>query len=263
MKLLITVLSFILIVATCVMAGDSFTGKYEMKSKQVGGRINLKALDGNKIKFSIGTATVGGHTCEADGEAVLNAVNKTAIFKGEENCSISFKFEGNKVKVVTDSCFQYCGISGYMDGIFTKVSGKPNFSGAAEQIIVYSNLEKFKEENPHQGLFKDKKISADLKKLLGKYYKTLLNNIDSVDIYNGVKYSNGTLTVSGGIPGLFTISEAIIQIEQTGMIYAAILDKGEKILYFTNSPIYRDSLPSALSEWAKRFEGAQTFRMSQ
>lgn len=115
---------------TSALASGSFEGKYEMKEENHGGKLNI-TQDGSKLKFSIGTA-VNEYTCDAEGEAILNPADNIATFKGEGDCSISFKFEENTVNVTTSNCASYyCGVGGYMDGIFTKAGGKSNAANIA------------------------------------------------------------------------------------------------------------------------------------
>ncbi len=68
----------------------------------------------------------------------------------------------------------------------------------------------------------------------------------------------GFFVASGGVLGLYTISEAILQVEKTGTICAAILDDS-RILNFTNSPRYKDSLPEIFMEWKSRFRDVKHY----
>jgi len=64
----------------------------------------------------------------------------------------------------------------------------------------------------------------------------------------------GVLTLRGFVPGLFTIMEAILIVEPCGNIYAAILDDGERFLYFSNDKEYIDRLPTEVERWRSGIE---------
>lgn len=233
----------------------SIEGNYAMQDGNNGGEVSIVAVNDNKFKFSIATA-VGANTCDKNGEIKISTTNQTATFHGEESCVVTFTFSDSSLKIDTSDCTQSCGIGGYMDGVFTKVHSSVN---AKKNIPdVYVNLKDYAGQHPGEGLFKDKIISPALKELLGKHYQLFINNMDNVEL---PEYTDGVLVASGGVPGLFTISEAILQVEKTGVICAAILDDN-KILYFTNSPRYRDSLPESFVEWKSRFKDVKLINVS-
>lgn len=105
---------------------DMVNGQYRYNDDSFAGTVNAQLINDNKVKFKINTA-IQGHTCEADGEALLN--NNVAIFKSKEEpkCTISLKFERTKLTVGTEDCSYYCGMKASMDGEFNKISNTPNF----------------------------------------------------------------------------------------------------------------------------------------
>lgn len=112
----------------------------------------------------------------------------------------------------------------------------------------------------HQGwarLFRDREVTKVLRPLLGKDYRLLIENMQQVS-YSEDSLSlvdrKGVLTLRGFVPGLFTISEAMLIVEPCGKIYTAILDQGERFLYFSNDKEYLDRLPAAIEQWRNSIE---------
>jgi hypothetical protein len=132
-------------------------------------------------------------------------------------------------------------------------STSPNKSSS--QAIQFPNLGKYKGASPNlKALFKDIQITTALRQLLKRDYQKLIDNLENVDIIEPLVNKDGILIVSGGVSGAYTIAEAIFIIEPRGHIYAAILDDGDRVLYFTNDTSLKDKLPPAIEEWRERFK---------
>ncbi|MDD3594824.1 TIR domain-containing protein [Sulfuricurvum sp.] len=58
--------------------------------------------------------------------------------------------------------------------------------------------------------------------------------------------------ISAGIPGLYTICEAILMYTEDGKVWGAYLDD-EKIYYFSSESVYKESLPKTIETWSKKF----------
>jgi hypothetical protein len=101
-------------------------------------------------------------------------------------------------------------------------------------------------------VFRDKEVAPALRGLLKKNYRKLIESMTQAsypeDLLSFVD-RKGVLTLRGFVPGLFTIMEAILIVEPCGNIYAAILDEGERFLYFSNDREYIDRLPAEVERW--------------
>ncbi len=166
----------------------------------------------------------------------------------------------NNLLMLTSLLLSVClvGHLAFPSPVYTAAQDQPTTSShnnSRSQAIRFPNLSKYKGDNPNlKALFKDRQITTALRRLLKKDYQKLIDNLESVDITEPLVDKNGILRVSGAMPHLYTISEAIFVIEPRGHIYAAILDGGERILYFTNDMSLRDKLPATLDEWRERFK---------
>lgn len=93
-----------------------------------------------------------------------------------------------------------------------------------------------------------------LRALLKTDLRTLKESLKTVDDSDAYDDKSGVVTLEGGVPGLYTIMEAKLVIEPCGHIYAALLDNGERFLYFTNDQKYLDNLPPGIEQWRSKIE---------
>ena len=126
--------------------------------------------------------------------------------------------------------------------------------------IKFHNLPRYKGQRWSR-VFADAEVAPALKTLLktdlGKLKESLKEVTYPEDSLSYVD-KEGVLTLEGGVPGLYTIMEAKLIIEPCGHIYAAILDNGERFLYFTNDSKRANKLPPAIEGWRLRIEGLRS-----
>ena len=125
--------------------------------------------------------------------------------------------------------------------------------------VKFHNLNRYK--HAWSRVFQDREVASSLKILLKKDYRKLVENIrrasypeDSLSFVD----RNGVLTVRGFVPGLFTIMEGMLIVEPCGNMYVAILDDGDRFLYFSNDKEYVARLPPAIDEWRVSIEKARS-----
>jgi hypothetical protein len=125
--------------------------------------------------------------------------------------------------------------------------------------VKFHNLSRYK-GNGWSRVFRDREVAPILKALLKNDYRKLPDSLKSANYPDSLSFvdGQGVLKLEGGVPGLYTITEAILVVEPCGHIYAAILDQGERILYFTNDREYTGTLPPAIEEWRKRLESSRS-----
>ncbi len=135
---------------------------------------------------------------------------------------------------------------------------KPRNTNCAE--IKFHTLSRYKDARWWR-VISDREIAPALKALLKSDYQKLKESLKQVSYpEDSLSYvdKNGVLTFEGGVPGLYTIMEAKLIIEPCGNIYAAMLDKGERFLYFTNDQKYIAELPPAIEQWRIRIESSRS-----
>lgn len=112
-----------------------------------------------------------------------------------------------------------------------------------------------------EDLLEHDEIAEAIKKLTGKYYIKLLENLRAsgkiaVD-------SAGDATISGTASHLDAIEEAMLHLDHDGGIHAAILTQGEKVLYFTNRDESRSRLISPVQQFLRRFNDIKVIFMNR
>jgi hypothetical protein len=135
-------------------------------------------------------------------------------------------------------------------GRLQNASSKTNCS-----TIKFRALDKY-EGNHWSKVFSDKQVVPVLRRILRTDYKNLISSLDQVKYPDSLSFvdTNGILILEGGVQGLYTIMEAKLIVEPCGNIYAAILDGGEKILYFSNDKNYSEKLHPTINEWRSDLE---------
>ena len=121
-------------------------------------------------------------------------------------------------------------------------------------------LNRYKDERWWR-VFTDVEVAPALKALLKTSEKALRETLKEASYPDDtLAYvdKSGVLTLEGGVPGLYTIMEARLVIEPCGNIYAAILDNGERFLYFTNDRKQGDRLPPDFEHWRAKIEAARS-----
>lgn len=119
----------------------------------------------------------------------------------------------------------------------------------------FPTLSRYKDRNWSK-IFRDRAIAPVLRNLLKSDYRKLTGNLEQVVYLDNLTFldSNGVLRLVGGVPHAYTIAEAILIIEPCGDIYAAILEDGERFLYYTNNREHADKLAPAIQEWISDVE---------
>ena len=131
-------------------------------------------------------------------------------------------------------------------------------------VVKFHNLSRYKGEGWSR-VFRDREVAPALKTLLKNDYRKLVDSLKSVNYPDSLSFvdNKGVLSLEGGVPGLYTITEAVLIIEPCGNIYAAVLDQGERILFFTNDKEHTERLYPAIEEWRKRLESSRSNPVSK
>lgn len=82
-------------------------------------------------------------------------------------------------------------------------------------------------------LLEDPFIKASLEELLKEEYERFIESMQLIDLPMDYNQHDGTITMHGGVPGLFTIMEGKMQVNEEGDLHVAYLDDF-RIMYFTN-----------------------------
>jgi hypothetical protein len=128
----------------------------------------------------------------------------------------------------------------------------------------FAHLAKYNEEkSPYDALMKDRAIQRALTKLMGPDYKKYKQTTKRIDISDPLVGSDGVLRVYGALPHLYTISETALMVKPNGSIYVAVLEDGERVLYYTNDKSMAHTLPKEFTQWSSRFSNVPVVYKSQ
>lgn len=122
------------------------------------------------------------------------------------------------------------------------------------EIKAPFNLSLYREdlENP-QRLLEDPYVQATLEELLKDDYHGFLESMHSITIPMEYAKHDGTITMHGGVPGLYTIMEAKLQVHESGAIHAAFLEDFRIIYYTTHMEQLMEREAPNLLGWGHDF----------
>lgn len=137
-------------------------------------------------------------------------------------------------------------------------------SASLDCVVKFHNLSRYKGEGWSR-VFRDREVAPVLKALLKNDYRKLVDSLKSVNYPDSLSLvdDKGVLSLEGGVEGLYTITEAMLIVEPCGNIYAAVLDQGERILFFTNDKEHTEKLHPAIEGWRKRLESSRSNPVSK
>lgn len=201
---------------------------------QEAGLIITNSTSGS-FDFTIGAA-YGAHAGGIEGKAEMEE-NK-AIYKDTEEateCVLNFTLSQKEIKVdATAGCSYYGGLNVSFDGTYKK--GK-----ITEHTKTLSELDSLPSEQ-----------DENVKKLVGNDYETLVGNFQIVHEEKDLD-GLGATALSGGVTGLYTLMEGIIEYDKQGYYYVALIVDSDKVKFYTNNPAYRDRTTLTVKEWMSRF----------
>lgn len=218
---------------------DMWLGKWERQIWQNDATLEITAIKGGSIEFSI-FASSGGNMGEVNGLAKVekNIATYLNIEEGD-TCLIKFRLMGDSVIAIEQQkglC--YVGMGVWYSGKYKNEKKLPKIKSS----ITLFDLE----------IFNSLQQDSIFKELVGEKYNLFVNSTqlttdsDDLDGFN-------TIVKSSGIRGLFTSMENIIMIDNKNNIWAAAIDDN-KIYYFTNNEKFKNSLPKTIDNWRGNFK---------
>lgn len=214
-------------------------GKWEIESKIKlrGGVLHISRVSSDAFFFKI-TIFDGARSGEILGKAQIIAPNSAyaKIIDYEENyCEIIFRRRLEKGEWWIDIeenefCRNFCGMGATFEGTYKHETELVINNGVLDEIDL-----------------------NELERITGKYLQILLNNFQQNNYYIDNEY----VVLAGGVKGLYTIMESIVVLNNTGLVWCALLDsetEDETVLrYFSNVIDRNTEKPKAITEWLSKF----------
>jgi len=224
-----------------IKASASWVGNWIRKQFQNPGKLEIIKVSQDSIQFEL-HASSGGHEGSIDGIAVVKDTT-VAIFstkEGSDSCRLELSFVGDSVITVKESgnnCFAAIGVT--YNGEYRKEKA---LLGEDENEETLLDLE----------IFKTKEQDSIFRSLVGDKYPLFVNSTQLTSEDDDLD-SMHTVVKSSGVRGLFTLMENVIMIDSVNNIWAAVIDDKQKVLYFTNSKVYKNKLPKTIDNWRRNF----------
>jgi hypothetical protein len=223
-------------------ASPLWLGSWIRNEYQNPGKLDIIHVSNDSIQFEL-HASSGGHESGLEGIAIATDT-AIAIFSSKEkidSCKIEFRLVGDTiiVKQVGNKCLAATGVM--YDG---KYNNEDNliFEDGDEQNKTLLDLE----------IFITKNQDSIFRSLVGGSYSLFVNSTQLTSEDDDLDSMN-TVVKSSGIRGLFTLMENIIMIDSVNNIWAAVINDKQKVLYFTNSKVYKNKLPKTIDNWRRNF----------
>lgn len=223
-------------------ASPLWLGSWIRKEYQNPGKLDIIHVSNDSIQFEL-HASSGGHESSVEGIAIAKDT-AIALFSSKEEvdlCKIEFRLVGNTifVKQLGNKCLTTTGV--IYDG---KYKNEDNLTEEddEEQNKTLLDLE----------IFTVKDQDSIFRSLVGSSYSLFVNSTQLTSVDDDLDNMN-TVAKSSGVRGLFTLMENIIMIDSANNIWAAVIDDKQKVLYFTNSKVYKNKLPKTIDNWRQNF----------
>jgi hypothetical protein len=227
-----------------INASQSWIGTWIRNQSQSLGKLDVIKVNKDSIQFEL-HASSGGHESSIDGIAIATDTT-AAIFstkEGVDSCRFEFKLIGDTVVVVKESgnnCFAAIGVT---------------YSGEYrnENLLPLDDHEENKTLFDLE-IFKTKEQDSIFRSLVGDKYPLFVTSTQLTSEDEDMDSLNA-MVKSSAVRGLYTQLENIIMIDPSNnMIWAAVIDDQQRVLYFTNNKEYKNKLPNAIENWRQNFK---------
>lgn len=204
---------------------------------------NLKIMNvfDKGFDFTIETSN-GAHTGEISGKAIFTSNNEATFRKkdsrDEEECFLRF-FKVNDVIQIDESpgCYYYHGMRAFFNGDYT-----------------------LKKDVFYKYEFINDLILTKLYKILkGELWEEFLKCFGDIHLDNDEDNSEARI-IKAGVPGLYTIYEAILIINKNNSFIGAFLDV-DKVYYFNSENNFKATLPKVIEEWRTNFNNKEIINL--
>jgi len=219
-------------------ASNLWVGEWGRQEWQNSASLEVTGISGDSIFFSL-QANSGAHISEIEGGAAVKGNTATYLYTGEQDsCLIEFKLSGDSVITVKQqgNCMAALAVS---------------YAGVYKNNKLISSIEK-EETLIDLGIFKTKKEDSLFRSLVGNDYTLFVHSTQITSEGEDLDGLNATMQASG-VRGLFSIMENIIMKDASQNIWAAVLHDN-KVYYYTNSDLFKTSLPKTIENWRQNFK---------
>ena len=242
----------------------SWEGEWVLKgaTQDYSGTLVIKNQTENSFFFSLDTFN-GAHSGSINGEAKITGVRASSIVgdanEKEYQCLVDFNKSAGQIGIETTNsdCSYFRGARGFFAGDYEKnVVAKERTLKDIVRVIGGGGPD---EADPH--IFKNDNEINVFQRLVGDNYVKLFTDSFQLVFREDDAEKLNARVYTGGVTGLYTISEGIIIIGSPNRIWAAAID-GDVVRYFTNVSDYTNRLPKTIEKWRERFQDKKVIFMN-
>lgn len=227
-----------------VPAAAEWNGEWYMASKSpfYGGYATFSNVKSDKLTFSV-DAFDGGHSGQLYEESAV-VRKRMAVYKEEDGSVVFFYLLNGQLYVTSPSPVYSAGANVTYTGEYARGPYK-------EAVYTLKDT----------GVFKTAADDKAFRTVVGDDYDLFLYSMQLLDKPKDLD-GLGASVISGGVRGLFTLTEAIIMYDKQGHYWAAVLDTDEEnsleefdiaiVRFYTNVPNTTE-LPKTIAKWTEAF----------
>ncbi|MBU0647164.1 hypothetical protein KKC67_01200 [Patescibacteria group bacterium] len=251
------------------LSGGDWEGKWVLDGSEqdYAGVLIIKNQTKNAFFFSIESWN-GSHQGGFSGKAEITGNNAIGVaekymegdaINAESQCKVYFdKKENNIIKLELVDCDDFYGAGVYSDGNYVK-NGSVKERLLKDIVVVGGGDGSSKED---VSIFKNNDEINAFEKLVGeKYVKLFTSSFQRVVEEEDIDHFNARV-YTGGVTGMYTSQEGIIIIGFQNKIWAAAIDGGDTIRYFTNVSADTNRFPQAIEKWRDNFRDKKIIFMN-
>lgn len=215
-------------------ASKSLNGTWSRNIRNSEGTLNISNATGEAFDFTLETyfgANIGG----AEGKAKISGTKATFV-DPDVGCKLTFNLGKDAINIdESDECSQLGGIGTTLAGKYDKGAAKVVNKSFSELGVLTA------------------KDDAKVKKLVGKDYDTLVKNMQVINTDVNDEDNMDSTIITGGVTGLYTFKEGIVQFDKKGYYYVGLIVDDSKVRFYSNNPSFKNTMTFTELLWMSRF----------
>ena len=216
-------------------ASKSLNGTWSRNIRNSEGTLNISNATGETFDFTLETY-FGANTSGTEGKAKISG-NKATFVDPDFGCKLVFNLGKDAINIdESTECSQLGGIGASLGGKYDKGTAKKSTKSFSDLGVLTA------------------KDDANVKKLVGNDYETLVSNMQIINTDEEDKDNMNSTIITGGVAGLYTFKEGIIQFDKKGYYYVGLIVDDSKVRFYSNNPEFKNTMTFTELYWMNRFD---------
>jgi len=212
----------------------SLNGTWSRNIRNSEGTLNISNATGQTFDFTLETY-FGANMNGTEGKAKISGTKATFV-DPEFGCKLVFDLGKDAINIdESTECSQLGGIGASLAGKYDKGTAKKSTKSFSDLGVLTA------------------KDDANVKKLVGNDYETLVSNMQIINTDEEDKDNMNSTIITGGVAGLYTFKEGIIQFDKKGYYYVGLIVDDSKVRFYSNNPEFKNTMTFTELYWMNRF----------